>query len=150
MNDTVRVEPDGIDALMALIPGPDYPGGGQIISSVADIRLAYASGRGSLKVRACWKIEELARGQWQLIVTHLPPGTSTQKVLEEIEDLTNPKVKLGKKALSVEQVQLKTTVLGVLDAVRKRADQGMGSDPHDETRRRIRGEVDPPTRSVIG
>ena len=101
-----------------LIPGPDYPGGGQIISSVADIRSAYATGRGSLKVRACWKVEELARGQWQLIVTHLPPGTSAQKVLEEIEELTNPKVKLGKKALSVEQLQLKTTVLAVLDAVR--------------------------------
>jgi topoisomerase IV subunit A len=102
----------------ALIPGPDYPGGGQIISSEADIRAAYATGRGSLKVRACWKIEDLARGQWQLIVTQLPPGASAQKVLEEIEELTNPKVKIGKKALAVEQVQLKTTVLSVLDAVR--------------------------------
>ena len=106
------------DEFAAMIPGPDYPGGGQIISSAAEIRAAYASGRGSLKVRACWKIEDLARGQWQLVVTQLPPGTSTQKVLEEIEELTNPKVKLGKKALSVEQVQLKTTVLAVLDAVR--------------------------------
>jgi topoisomerase IV subunit A len=106
------------EAFAALIPGPDYPGGGQIISSAAEIRAAYATGRGSLKVRCSWKIEELARGQWQLIVTELPPGTSTQKVLEEIEELTNPKVKLGKKALSVEQVQLKTTVLAVLDAVR--------------------------------
>jgi topoisomerase-4 subunit A len=44
-------------------------------------------------VRARWKIEDLARGQWQLVVTELPPGTSTQKVLEEIEELTNPKVK---------------------------------------------------------
>jgi topoisomerase IV subunit A len=101
-----------------LIPGPDYPGGGQIISSMADIRAAYASGRGSLKVRSSWKIEDLARGQWQLVVTELPPGTSTQKVLEEIEELTNPKVKAGKKTLAVEQVQLKTTVLAVLDAVR--------------------------------
>jgi topoisomerase-4 subunit A len=44
-------------------------------------------------VRARWKIEDLARGQWQLVVTELPPGTSAQKVLEEIEELTNPKVK---------------------------------------------------------
>jgi topoisomerase IV subunit A len=51
-------------------------------------------------VRARWKIEDLARGQWQLVVTELPPGTSTAKVLEEIEELTNPKVKAGKKALS--------------------------------------------------
>ena len=102
----------------ALIPGPDYPGGGQIISEAADIRAAYASGRGSLKVRARWKIEELARGQWQLVVTELPPGVSSKKVLEEIEELTNPKVKLGKKALSPDQQALRTSVLGVLDAVR--------------------------------
>ena len=106
------------DAFAALIPGPDYPGGGQIISSVDDIRAAYATGRGSLKVRSRWKIEELARGQWQLVVTELPPGTSTQKVLEEIEELTNPKVKAGKKTLGTEQQQLRATVLGVLDAVR--------------------------------
>jgi len=106
------------DELAALIPGPDYAGGGQIISSTEDIRAAYATGRGSLKVRARWKIEELARGQWQLVVTELPHGTSSQKVLEEIEELTNPKIKAGKKALSAEQVQLKTTVLSVLDAVR--------------------------------
>ncbi|WP_428414760.1 DNA topoisomerase IV subunit A [Methylibium sp.] len=106
------------EELFALLPGPDYPGGGQIISNEADIRDAYRSGRGSLKVRAKWKIEDLARGQWNLVVTELPPGTSTQKVLEEIEELTNPKVKTGKKALSAEQAQLKTTVLTVLDAVR--------------------------------
>jgi topoisomerase-4 subunit A len=106
------------DELATLIPGPDYAGGGQIISSAEDIRAAYATGRGSLKVRARWKIEELARGQWQLVVNELPPGASSQRVLEEIEELTNPKVKAGKKALSAEQVQLKTTVLSVLDAVR--------------------------------
>jgi topoisomerase-4 subunit A len=106
------------DALAALIPGPDFPGGGQIISSADDIRAAYASGRGSLKLRARWKIEDLARGQWQLVVTELPPGASSQKVLEEIEELTNPKVKAGKKTLSTEQTQIKTTVLAVLDAVR--------------------------------
>ena len=106
------------DELFGLLPAPDYPGGGQIISSAADIRAAYASGRGSLKVRARWKIEDLARGQWQLVITELPPGTSSQKVLEEIEELTNPKVKAGKKTLSAEQTQLKASVLAVLDAVR--------------------------------
>jgi len=106
------------DELYTLLPGPDYPGGGQIISPAADIAEAYRTGRGSLKVRARWKIEELARGQWQLVVTELPPGVSTQRVLEEIEELTNPKVKAGKKALSQDQNQLKATVLAVLDVVR--------------------------------
>ena len=106
------------DELYGLIAGPDYPGGGQIISSAAEIAAAYSTGRGSLKVRARWKIEDLARGQWQLVVQELPPGVSTQRVLEEIEEITNPKIKTGKKALSLDQVQLKQTVLSVLDVVR--------------------------------
>jgi topoisomerase IV subunit A len=106
------------EELFAIVPGPDYPGGGQIISSAADIADAYRTGRGSLKVRARWKIEELARGQWQLVVTELPIGVSTQKVLEEIEEITNPKVKTGKKALSLDQTNLKASVLAVLDVVR--------------------------------
>ncbi|WP_333842920.1 DNA topoisomerase IV subunit A [Limnohabitans sp.] len=106
------------EELLHILPAPDYPGGGQIISSAADIADAYRTGRGSLKVRARWTIEELARGQWQLVVNELPPGVSSQRVLEEIEELTNPKVKTGKKALSADQTQLKATVLAVLDVVR--------------------------------
>jgi topoisomerase IV subunit A len=104
--------------LMELIPGPDFPGGGQIITPASAIAEIYESGRGSLKVRARWKIEDLARGQWQVVVTELPPGTSSQKVLEEIEELTNPKVKLGKKALLPDQLILKQSTLALLDTVR--------------------------------
>jgi topoisomerase IV subunit A len=106
------------EEIFEIIPGPDFPGGGQVISASSDIAEAYRTGRGSLKVRTRWKIEDLARGQWQLVVNELPPGVSTQKVLEEIEELTNPKVRAGKKALLQEQVQLKQTVLAVLDVVR--------------------------------
>lgn len=104
--------------LMSFMPGPDFPGGGQIITPAAAIAEMYAGGRGSMKVRARWKIEELARGQWQAVVTELPPGTSAQKVLEEIEELTNPKVKLGKKTLSPEQLTQKQLILGSLDTIR--------------------------------
>jgi len=106
------------EELLAYLPAPDFPGGGQIISGAADIAQAYRTGRGSLKVRARWVIEDLARGQWQLVVTELPPGVSTQRVLEEIEEITNPKVKTGKKALSADQTQLKASTLAVLDVVR--------------------------------
>jgi topoisomerase-4 subunit A len=106
------------EELLTIIPGPDYCGGGQIISLASDIADAYRTGRGSLKVRARWKIEELARGQWQLVVTELPPSVSAQRVLEEIEELTNPKVKTGKKALTQDQQQLKASLLDVLDEVR--------------------------------
>jgi topoisomerase-4 subunit A len=114
----IRDEKLSDDDLHALLPAPDYPGGGQINSSAADIRAAYASGRGSLKLRARWVIEDLARGQWQLIITELPHGTSAAKVLEDVEELTNPKVKLGKKALSAEQTQLKQSALALLDVAR--------------------------------
>ncbi|HEX7634433.1 MAG TPA: DNA gyrase subunit A, partial [Noviherbaspirillum sp.] len=104
--------------LMAFIPGPDFPGGGQIITPASVIAEMYESGRGTLKVRARWKFEELARSQWQAVITELPPGTSAQKVLEEIEELTNPKVKLGKKSLLPEQLAMKQMILSVLDTVR--------------------------------
>ncbi|MCI2807402.1 DNA topoisomerase IV subunit A [Eoetvoesiella caeni] len=104
--------------LLALVPGPDFAGGGQIISSSSDIAHIYNTGRGSIKARARWQFEEMARGQWQLVVTELPPGASSQTILEEIEDRTNPKVKAGKKSLTNEQQQTKALMLGLLDAVR--------------------------------
>jgi len=107
-----------LEELLVHVPGPDFPGGGQIISSAEDIADAYRGGRGSIKVRARYRFEELARGQWQLVIDELPHGVSTQKVLEEVEELTNPKVRLGKKSLSAEQVQLKSQMLGVMDAIR--------------------------------
>ncbi len=107
-----------LDDLLKHIPGPDFPGGGQIISPASEIAQIYEGGRGSVKVRARWTIEELARGQWQVVVNELPPATSAQRVLQEIEELTNPKVKLGKKSLTTEQNNLKQTILNVLDGVR--------------------------------
>ena len=104
--------------LLAILPGPDFPGGGQIISSANDIAQIYEGGRGSLKVRARWSVEELARGQWQVVVNELPPATSTQRVLQEIEELTNPKIKLGKKSLTPDQSNTKAAILNVLDCVR--------------------------------
>ncbi len=110
------------DELMNIIPGPDFPGGGQIITSREDIRTAYENGRGSVRVRARWEIERLARGQWRVIVNELPPGSSAQKVLGEIEEATNPKVKPGKKTLTQDQQNLKSLMLSILDRVRDESD----------------------------
>jgi topoisomerase-4 subunit A len=79
-----------VAGLMKHIKGPDFPGGGQIITPRAELRDAYQSGRGSIRVRARWTIERLARGQWQIVVTELPPGASAKKVQEEIDAITNP------------------------------------------------------------
>jgi topoisomerase IV subunit A len=109
--------------LMAHVPGPDFPGGGQIISSPADIQSAYETGRGSLRVRARWEVEPLARGQWRIVVTQLPPGVSTAQVLTQIEAITNPQIKTGKKELSQEQKTLKTAMLAALETVRDESDE---------------------------
>jgi topoisomerase-4 subunit A len=109
--------------LMAHIPGPDFPGGGQIISAPADILAAYEGGRGSLRVRARWEVEPLARGQWRIVVTQLPPGVSTAQILTQIDAITNPQIKTGKKELSQEQKTLKTAMLAALETVRDESDE---------------------------
>jgi topoisomerase-4 subunit A len=114
----IRHAEAGLDDILPMLPGPDYPGGGQLISSPEAIRDAYTSGRGSLRMRARWHVEELARGQWRVIVDELPHGVSASSVLAEVETLTNPQPRTGKKELSQEQKNLKQLVLGALDRVR--------------------------------
>lgn len=109
-------------ALMQHLPGPDFAGGGQIITSPEDIQVIYAQGKGSIRVRARYEIEKLARGHWRAIVTELPPGTSTQKILAEIEEQTNPKPKTGKKNLTQEQMNTRTLMLSLLERVRDESD----------------------------
>ena len=111
-------EDAGLDEVLKVLPAPDFPTGGQIISRKEDIRSVYETGRGSLRVRARYSFEEMARGQWRLIVSELPPNTSSQAVLSEIENLTNPKIRPGKKTLSLDQQQVKARMLSILDAVR--------------------------------
>ncbi|HLU76654.1 MAG TPA: DNA topoisomerase IV subunit A [Burkholderiales bacterium] len=112
-----------VAGLMKYIKGPDFPGGGQIITPRAEIKEAYQSGRGSVRVRARWTTERLARGQWQIVVTELPPGTSARKVLEEIDAITNPQPKSGKKSLSAEQQREKQLMLSMLDKARDESDR---------------------------
>jgi len=108
----------GVDGVLAHIQGPDFPGGGHIISSPKDIRDTYVSGRGSLRVRARWTIEQQARGQWRMVIHELPHGVSVKKVLEEIGEYTDPQVKAGKKDLSPEQKAMKQLFLDALETVR--------------------------------
>lgn len=104
------------EEVLALIPGPDYPGGAQIISAPEEIAAIYRGGRGSLRVRARWKIENLARGQWRLAITELPPGVSTATVMSEIEACSNPvaKEKAGKKVFTPEQLNLRAAFLSAI------------------------------------
>jgi topoisomerase-4 subunit A len=110
-------------ALMEIIEGPDFPGGGQIISPRQAIVDAYTSGRGSLRARAKWKVENLARGQWQVVVTELPPTTSAKRIMAEIEELTNPKPKERGGKVTAAQTNLKQLILGALEKVNDESDK---------------------------
>ena len=112
-----------ITGLMKHIKGPDFPGGAQIITPRAELKEAYTTGRGSVRVRARWSIERLARGQYQVVVYELPPGTSAKKVLEEIDAITNPQSKPGKKSLTPEQTREKQLMLSMLDKARDESDR---------------------------
>jgi topoisomerase-4 subunit A len=114
----IRKPKADLDEVLSLLPAPDFPGGGQIISPPAVIREAYATGRGSIRMRARWKREDLARGQWRIVVYELPDGVSSAKVLSEIEAATNPQPRAGKKELSQDQKNLKVLLTSVLDAAR--------------------------------
>ncbi len=110
--------------LCTYLPGPDFPGGGKLISSAADIQAAYASGSGSLRVRAQFEYEVLARSQWQIVITQFPPGCSAKKVLQELDEIADPKVKDPKKdKLSPKQVSLKQLTLSLIDAARDESDK---------------------------
>ncbi len=112
-----------VEALMDIIQGPDFPGGGQIISPRQAILDAYASGRGSLRARCRWKIEHLARGQWQVVVYELPPTTSSMRVMGEIEELTNPKPREKGGKVSSTQANLKQLILASLEKVNDESDK---------------------------
>lgn len=104
-----------LDELLAILPGPDFPGGGQVISPVEEIRQAYQTGRGSLLLKCRWETEQLARGQWRVVVTELPHGVSVRQVMEEIEALANPRPSLGKKEVTQEQKRLRQYILDQID-----------------------------------
>ena len=108
--------------LMQYIPAPDFAGGGQIITPVDELRRIYETGKGSVRVRARYEIEKLARGQWRVIVTELPPNANSAKILAEIEEQTNPKPKAGKKQLNQDQLNTKKLMLDLIDRVRDESD----------------------------
>src|SRR5437763_1667520 len=112
-----------IEDLLELLPGPDFPGGRQVISPAEEIRQAYETGRGSLVLRCKWERENLARGQWRIVVTELPHGVSCRQVMEEIEALANPKPGFGKKEVTQEQKRLKQFILDQVESVRDESDR---------------------------
>ncbi len=75
------------DKLLDLVPGPDFPTGGIIVSPRAEIAGAYKTGRGGFRVRARWDREDGGRGSWVVVVTEIPYQVQKSKLIEQIAGL---------------------------------------------------------------
>lgn len=76
-----------IAKLVSLMPGPDFPTGGVLVEDRETIVQAYASGRGSFRIRAKWEEEPLGRGQYQVVVTEIPYQVQKSRLVERIAEL---------------------------------------------------------------
>ncbi|ANT60023.1 MULTISPECIES: DNA topoisomerase IV subunit A [unclassified Salipiger] len=84
--------PNALDeTLLQYVPGPDFPTGGVIVESRENIAQAYATGRGSIRLRAKWEVEDLGRGQWQVVVTEIPYQVQKSKLVERLAELIQTK-----------------------------------------------------------
>ncbi|HZA72217.1 MAG TPA: DNA topoisomerase IV subunit A, partial [Propionibacteriaceae bacterium] len=77
-----------VDELMRFIPGPDLPGGGKIIG-LDGIREAYQTGRGSFRIRATARVEQVHPRRKGIVVTELPYLVGPERVIEQIKNLVN-------------------------------------------------------------
>ncbi len=85
-------EPEADHArLMEIVRGPDMPTGGVLVDSASVISDAYATGRGSMRVRARWHKEDEGRGQWLAVITEIPYQVQKGKLIEQIASLITEK-----------------------------------------------------------
>jgi topoisomerase-4 subunit A len=74
-------------ALMDFVSGPDFPTGGVLVDSRESIAQAYATGRGSFRLRAKIDVEKEKGGGWHLLVSEIPYGVQKAKLIEQIAQL---------------------------------------------------------------
>ncbi|MEM9393731.1 MAG: DNA topoisomerase IV subunit A [Pseudomonadota bacterium] len=79
------------DTLLNYIQGPDFPTGGVIVEPPESMAETYRTGRGAFRLRAQWQIEDLSRGQWQIVVTEIPYQVQKSKLIEKIAELIQTK-----------------------------------------------------------
>ena len=79
------------DTLLNYIPGPDFPTGGTIVEPKENIAEAYRTGRGSFRLRSKWEVEDLGRGQWQIVVTEIPYQVQKSKLIEKLAEVIQTK-----------------------------------------------------------
>ncbi len=105
-------------ALMQWVKGPDFPTGGVCVEPAASIAESYATGRGSFRLRARWRKEDLGQGTWRIIIEEIPYQVVKGKLIEALAELVTEK---------------KLPILGDID---------------DESDARIRIIIEPRSRNV--
>ena len=75
--------------LLKHIKGPDFPTGGEILTSKRELRDIYETGQGSIKLRGEWQIETLPRGKQQIVITSLPYTVNKAQLVEKIAELVS-------------------------------------------------------------
>ena len=105
-------------ALMQWVNGPDFPTGGVCVEPAASIAESYATGRGSFRLRARWRKEDLGQGTWRIIIEEIPYQVVKGKLIEALAELVTEK---------------KLPILGDID---------------DESDARIRIIIEPRSRNV--
>jgi DNA gyrase subunit A len=73
--------------LTRTIKGPDFPTGGQIVSTPEEIKQVYETGQGSIKVRATWEHGTTSRASKTIYITSIPYATNKAALVERIADV---------------------------------------------------------------
>ena len=73
--------------LTDFVLGPDFPTGGVLVESKENIIKVYTEGKGPLKLRARWEVEDLGHGQYQIVVTEIPYGVVKSDLIMKIAKL---------------------------------------------------------------
>ncbi len=79
------------EKIMSFIKGPDFPTGGVLSESHATIVNAYATGRGSMRMRAKWHKQDLGAGLWQVVVTEIPYQVQKSRLMEKLAEIIEHK-----------------------------------------------------------
>ena len=79
------------DTLLKYVPGPDFPTGGVIVEPPESIAEAYRTGRGAFRLRCKYEVEDMGRGQWQIVVTEIPYQVQKSKLIEKLAELIQTK-----------------------------------------------------------
>ena len=80
-----------VDELMQHVPGPDFPTGGIIVEPQTSLREIYETGRGGVRTRARWSVEEEGRGVYRIVVTEIPYQVKKADLVEQLADLIEQK-----------------------------------------------------------